>query len=258
MTEEERSPGGAPLGTPPEAGPEPDVGAPRAPAEPTLRMPEKPVPNAVADARILDLEAQAAEAKQQFQRLAADFDNYRRRMSAEKEELVRFAASRVLENFIPIVDNFERAMAHSSAQDAAAIIKGVDMIFRQVMDFLGKQGVAAMEPVGQAFDPNIHEAIGQVETSDHPDNSVVIQVQKGYFLNGKVLRHAMVQIASNPSAPPPVAIPPEPEVTEEEEPSLDTAAPKAASEHSTNDEFTLEDLMAEANPSEGSKEESHG
>lgn len=253
-----------------------DTPPPRPPGEPQLRVPERPTATAAptADARIVELEAQLSESTRQFQRLAADFENFRRRAAAEKEELVRFAASRVLENFLPIVDNFERAMSHSASADPAAFKQGVELIYRQVADFMTRQGVAPMEAVGKVFDPNLHEAIGQVETTDQPDNTVLCEVQKGYFLNGRVLRHAMVQVASNPVD---AAARISSRATEEEAPGLESVnedletsqaagesteraegSPESPAASTTEQDFTLEDLMAEAQAPEGSKEESHG
>lgn len=251
-----------------EAFPGAEAPPPQAPGEPQLRVPERPTATAAAggDARAAELEQQLAETTRQMQRLAADFENYRRRAASEKEELVRFAASRVLENFLPIVDNFERALNHAPGADPAAFKQGIELIYRQMADFMVRQGVASMEAVGQTFDPNLHEAIGQVETTAQPDNSVMYEVQKGYFLNGRVLRHAMVQVASNPQDR--NAVPPQARTTVSETLETNQAAgestgqsdgsPSSPAASTTEQDFTLEDLMAEAQSPEGSKEESHG
>lgn len=144
-------------------------------------------------------EKQLFDLEGQLKRLAADFENFRRRQAQERDELVKFAASRVFENLLPVVDNFERALVSSrSATDAQQVLAGVELIYRQMQDFLQKSGVAPMEAVGQPFDPNLHEAIAQLETSEHPDQTILAEIQKGYNFNGKVLRYAMVQVASNP------------------------------------------------------------
>jgi molecular chaperone GrpE len=230
----------------------------RQPSGPQLRLPNQPG-GSVADSRILELEAQIGEHKQQLQRLAADFENYRRRAAAEKDELVRFAASRVMENFLPIVDNFERAQQHLGKADPESLRQGVELIYRQIADFLTRQGVAPMEAVGQTFDPNLHEAIGQTETTDHPDNTVLFEVQRGYYLNGRVLRHAMVHVTSNPEARyvPPATNPETNQSSEESAGMVDDQTADASAHHIEQD-FTLEDLMAEAQAPEGTKEESHG
>lgn len=144
-------------------------------------------------------EKQIFDLEGQLKRLAADFENYRRRQAQEREELIKFAASRVFENLLPVVDNFERALVSSkSATDPQQVLTGVELIYRQMQDFLNRSGVAPMEAVGQPFDPNLHEAIAQFETTEAPDQTVLAEIQKGYYLSGKVLRHAMVQVASNP------------------------------------------------------------
>ncbi|MEB3237594.1 MAG: nucleotide exchange factor GrpE [Candidatus Sericytochromatia bacterium] len=186
--------------------------------------------------REAELEARLLEVQGQLQRMAADFENFRRRSMTEREELVRFAAQRVVENLLPVVDNFERALSHAQGADPSTLLQGVTMIHRLFMDTLRQQGVEAMSPVGQAFDPRLHEAVGSVDTADHPDGTVLNVLQQGYTLGGKVIRHAMVQVAANAAQPPaPVA-------------------PEAAG----GDEITLEDLMAEATVTDSPKEDAHG
>jgi len=144
-----------------------------------------------------------AELESQFKRLAADFENFRRRAVSEREDLIKFAGSRVLENLLPVVDNFERALgAMGKATDVSQVHAGIEMIYRQMQDFLTKSGVAPMEAQGKPFDPNFHEAIAQMENPDLPDETVMAEVQKGYLYNGKVLRHAMVQVSRNPGGAP--------------------------------------------------------
>ncbi|MBU6428257.1 MAG: nucleotide exchange factor GrpE [Cyanobacteria bacterium REEB65] len=196
---------------------------------------------------VAELNAQKTDLERQLQRLAADFENFRRRAASEREELVSFAASRVLENFLPIHDNFERALAHSSSGDAASILHGIELIYKQIQDFLARQGVAAMEPVGQIFDPNLHEAIGTMPTVEHPDQTVLAVAQKGYFLNGRVLRHAMVQVADNPAPPAPI-----------ERPGARSTSPLNPATGNIENTLTPEDPKAEARGSEEAKEESNG
>lgn len=141
-----------------------------------------------------------AELESQFKRLAADFENFRRRVTTEREELIKFAGSRVLENLLPVVDNFERALdAMGKATEVGQVHAGVEMIYRQLQDVLSKSGVSPMDAQGKPFDPNFHEAIAQTENPDLPDETVMAEVQKGYLYNGKVLRHAMVQVSRNPA-----------------------------------------------------------
>lgn len=191
-----------------------------------------------ASGREAELESRLLEVQGQLQRMAADFENFRRRSATEREELVRFAAQRVVENLLPVVDNFERALSHAQGADPSTLLQGVTMIHRLFMDTLRQQGVEAMSPVGQAFDPRLHEAVGSVETADHPDGTVLMVLQQGYTLGGKVIRHAMVQVAANSAQAAPSA----------------SAAPAAAG----GEEITLEDLMAEATVTDSPKEDAHG
>lgn len=138
------------------------------------------------------------ELEHQYKRLAADFENYRRRQAAEREDLTKYAGSKLLEGFLPLIDNFERAIqAGRKAQDVATLQQGIELIYRQMADFLSRSGVKPLACVGQPFDPNLHEAIGQVMTCDHPDQTVMYEVERGYLYHDRVLRYAKVQVAVN-------------------------------------------------------------
>lgn len=140
--------------------------------------------------------AQADDYYNRLQRLQAEFDNFRKRTLKEKEELVKYASERVIGELLPVIDNFERALeAAKNSQDFSALAQGVEMIFRQLGSVLGKEGLTPIEAVGQVFDPNLHEAIMQVDSEEHPANTVVEEVQKGYYLKDKVLRPSMVKVS---------------------------------------------------------------
>uniref|UniRef100_UPI00403F0BAC nucleotide exchange factor GrpE n=1 Tax=Paenibacillus sp. FSL K6-1096 TaxID=2921460 RepID=UPI00403F0BAC len=129
-------------------------------------------------------------------RVQADYDNFRRRTQKEKEELAQYATSKLVTELLPVLDNFERALATPSAGvDAEAFIKGVNMIFRQLEGVLKNEGLTAMEAVGQPFNPEYHQAIMQVESEEHEEGIVTEEVQKGYLLKDKVLRPAMVKVS---------------------------------------------------------------
>lgn len=165
------------------------------------RVKELEVHYAAKDEAFQDLE-------NQYRRLAADFENFRRRQTLERENLIKSAGERILERFLEILDNFERALqVGERATDPQQVLTGVSLIYRQLQDFLNKEGVVAMDAKGQPFDPNMHEAVVQESSDDEPDQTVLDEFRKGYLLNGRVLRHAMVKIADNPSIP---AVPPKP------------------------------------------------
>ncbi|MDF2669415.1 MAG: grpE [Paenibacillus sp.] len=139
---------------------------------------------------------QADEHYQRYLRTQADFDNFRRRSRLEKEDFAKYASAKLIEQLLPIVDNFERALSAShDVKDFDALMKGVDMIFRQLDQVLVQEGLTSMNAVGQPFNPEYHQAIMQVESEDHEEGIVLEEIQKGYILKDKVLRPAMVKVS---------------------------------------------------------------
>lgn len=156
-----------------------------------------------AEEKVLTLEAELKQSKDQaddyysrLQRLQAEFDNFRKRSQKEKEETVKYAAERVIEAMLPVLDNFERAILSSQTnQDFNAFSQGVEMIFKQMKISLEKEGLKPIEAAGQTFDPNLHDAVLQVDSEEYPENTVVEELQKGYYLKDKVLRPSMVKVS---------------------------------------------------------------
>jgi molecular chaperone GrpE len=127
-----------------------------------------------------------------LQRLQADFDNYRKRVRAEKQDWNTQALCDLVRDLLPVLDNLERAgKAEGSAE---AVLAGIDLVYKQFLGVLEKEGLSAIEACGLPFDPNCHHAIVQVEC-DEPENTVVDELQKGYRLKDKVLRASMVKVA---------------------------------------------------------------
>ncbi|ACL70031.1 nucleotide exchange factor GrpE [Halothermothrix orenii] len=150
--------------------------------------------------RVKELETEVDELTEEknnifnkLQRLQADFINYRKRTNKEKGKIGIRAKIELIEKILPVVDNFERAL--NSAPDEDEFKQGVDMIYRQLMDTLKKEGVEVIPAVGEPFDHNLHEAIMQVEDSKYESGTVVEELQKGYILEDKVIRPAMVKVA---------------------------------------------------------------
>ncbi|WP_430691838.1 nucleotide exchange factor GrpE [Paenibacillus woosongensis] len=142
------------------------------------------------------LRAELEEQQQRLLRAQADFDNFRRRTQKEKEELGKYASAKLITELLPVIDNFERAIASGEqGTDVSSYAKGVEMIFRQLEGVLGNEGLKAMETVGEPFNPEFHQAIMQVESDEHEEGIVVEEVQKGYILKDKVLRPAMVKVS---------------------------------------------------------------
>ncbi len=138
----------------------------------------------------------ADENYQKYLRSQADFDNFRRRSRQEKEEFAKYASQKLIEALLPIVDNFERAMAAThQQQEFEALVKGVSMIHRQLEQLLEKEGLKPIEAIGQPFNPEFHQAVMQVASEDGIASGVIVeQLQKGYILKDKVIRPSMVKV----------------------------------------------------------------
>jgi molecular chaperone GrpE len=153
----------------------------------------------VIDAQALALEASrklADENHERYMRVQADYDNFRRRSRQEKEDFAKYASSKLIEQLLPIVDNFERALAASqSAKDFDVLIKGIEMTAKQLEQVLASEGLKPIESVNQPFNPEFHQAIMQIESAEHEEGVIVEEVQKGYILKDKVIRPAMVKVS---------------------------------------------------------------
>lgn len=133
----------------------------------------------------------------QYLRLAADFDNYRKRQEQERETLIKYGAQDAMKKLIEVLDNFDRAkQSISTTEDVQQVKEGFDILYNQIFDNLSKLGLEVIEAQGKEFDPNFHEAVMQTPTSEHPENSVIMELQKGYKLGDKVLRPTLVNVAT--------------------------------------------------------------
>ena len=143
----------------------------------------------------------AEEHRDRYLRGAAEFDNARKRAAREREEYTRYANESLLRELLPVLDNFERALQSARTEPtAAAVTAGVDLIQRELLRVLEKFGVTSFTSVGQPFDPERHEAIARVPAQGQPEGTVVDETARGYLLNGRVLRPAMVTVASSPDS----------------------------------------------------------
>jgi molecular chaperone GrpE len=133
-------------------------------------------------------------------RTAADFDNYRKRATREKEDAIRYANNSLLEDLLPVLDNFELGLeAARSATDASAILEGLGMVSRQFRDFLASAGVEEIATEGAEFDPNLMEAVGHESDSQVPEGRVLRQARRGYKLRDRLLRPASVFVSKGPA-----------------------------------------------------------
>jgi molecular chaperone GrpE len=160
--------------------------------------------------KLLDEKTQQAElAKAQYARLAADFENFRRRTAKEQENSEVQVKKNVITELLPVVDNFERARTQlkPETEGEKAIHSSYQGVYKTLVECLKKMGVSAMRPEGKEFDPNFHEAMLREATDEYPEGTVIEQLMRGYVLGDAILRHAMVK----------VAVPKEPVITSEEE-----------------------------------------
>ena len=146
--------------------------------------------------KIDELTAGLKEKEERALRLQADFENFRRRTSKEKEELSAVIKQEILKDMLPLLDNFERAMA-AETKDAEAFQRGVDMIYTQLQEVMKKNGLEPIETEGQKFDPNFHQAVMRVQNDDLEDDDIAQELQKGYMVEGRVIRPSMVQVVAN-------------------------------------------------------------
>lgn len=136
-------------------------------------------------------------------RAAADLDNFKKRAAREKDEVLKFGTERLLKDLLPVMDNLERALEAAQGQaDAAGLAQGVAMTRKLFEDVLGRHGVKGFSAVGQPFDPRLHEAMSQTETAEVPAGHVALQMLRGYTLNERLVRPALVSVARAPVAEP--------------------------------------------------------
>jgi molecular chaperone GrpE len=133
-----------------------------------------------------------------FQRAAAEFDNYKKRTVREKEALYSDAVSDVISAFLPVIDNLERAIlsADSNSADAKSIREGIELVIKQVTETLKNLDVKVIKSTGEAFDPQLHNAVMHIEDESLEQNIIAEEFQKGYIYKDKVIRHSMVKVAN--------------------------------------------------------------
>ena len=152
------------------------------------------------DARLEQLEKEHETLKNQYVRISADFDNFRKRQSRDQDDLKIQLVSKTLTSILPIVDNFERARQQlkPESEEAQTLHRSYQGLYKQLVEVLKQQGVAPMRVVGQQFDPNLHEAVLREPSEEFKEDLIVEELQRGYHLEGKVLRHALVKVSMGP------------------------------------------------------------
>lgn len=155
---------------------------------------------AALESEIQTLRAQLEDRSGQYMRIAADFDNYRKRTQREKEDLEQQIKCSTINELLPVVDNFERARSHLKPQteQETTIHKSYQSVYKQLVDCLKRIGVAPMRAEGKEFDPMLHEAVMRQPTAEYEEGIVMEELQRGYMLGERVLRHALVKVAAPP------------------------------------------------------------
>ncbi len=145
---------------------------------------------------ISSLKEEIEKINNQYIRLAADFDNYRKRQAQERESLLKYGAEEALKKMIEALDNIDRAKASvENVEDVNTVKESYNLVFKQIYDVLSKMGLEVIDTAGKEFDPNFHEAVMQTPTSEYPENTIIAEMQKGYKLGDKVLRPSLVNVA---------------------------------------------------------------
>ena len=143
-----------------------------------------------------ELQQKYENLNQQYLRLAADFDNFRKRQEHEREELLKFGTENALKKLIEVLDNFERGKkALENVDDCQKVKESFDLVHKQVTETLTKMGLEEIDTEGKEFDPNFHDAVMQTPTSEQPEHTIINELQKGYKMGDKVLRPALVNVA---------------------------------------------------------------
>jgi len=144
------------------------------------------------------LEGELDELRDIHLRKLAEFDNFRKRTDRERVEVKRHANEELVRELLPVLDNFERALEHSAESDTEAFRAGVEMIARQLWDTLERQGIEVVDPMGQQFSPEYHEAVHRVEDASLEPGTIASVLAKGYLYNGRLIRPAMVGVVADP------------------------------------------------------------
>jgi len=158
--------------------------------------PAEEVDVAVLKSRLEEQEALAKDYYNRLARVQADYENYRRRTRQEKEDFYKYASEQLMVALLPVLDNFERALA-AGGDSLESFKSGVEMIYRQLRDILAAEGLAPVAAVGEQFDPARHEAVLRAESDEYPDNTVIEELLRGYYFKDKVIRPAMVKVAKS-------------------------------------------------------------
>jgi molecular chaperone GrpE len=165
--------------------------------DPAVRMPEEPAAHSTApgDAALAELERERDDYRDRWIRKTAEFENYRKRIDRERRDQSDQSVTDLLRELLLVVDDFDRALSSEADHGQASYRKGVELIHAKLHDLLRKQGVTPIDALGTDFDPNVHQAVTHEPSSGHRDGEVIGELRRGYLINGRLLRPAMVKVA---------------------------------------------------------------
>jgi molecular chaperone GrpE len=150
-----------------------------------------------------ELQKQVDQYKDLLLRKAAEFDNYKRRIESETTNILKYATESLVEDLLPVLDDFERSLKHrKESKDNDALVKGIELIYQKLVKVLEGRGVKPFDTLGKEFNVEYHDALMQIPRSDVPHHTILEEVEKGYTLNDKVIRHAKVVVSSAPDEAP--------------------------------------------------------
>ena len=160
----------------------------------------KETPSANESSELKKKEEEYRALNDKYLRALADMENLRKRMSREQAEAIKYSNEKILLELIPVLDNFERALHHSNEKkDFDALVEGLKLTMRECLSMMEKFGVCQIESLGKTFDPTKHHAVSQVISQKHEEGTVVEELRKGYFLNDRTLRPALVSVSKKPA-----------------------------------------------------------
>lgn len=148
--------------------------------------------------RLEALQAELEESRNRYLRLAADFENYKKRARQEQDDTRAYATLVLVEHLLPVLDDFTRVLEHAPEGVDEVWLKGVTLTAQKLKEALGSAGLEAIEAMGAPFDPKLHEAIGSEESEEHPDDTVILELRRGYRLRERVVRPALVKVSRRP------------------------------------------------------------
>src|SRR5205085_9194152 len=156
---------------------------------------------AALEAKVAELESALAEARDRHLRLAADFDNFKKRVRQEQMETVQHASADLIARVLPVLDDLHNVLEHKPEGVDESWVKGLELSVRKLEEALGTHGLQPIDAVGSPFDPKLHEAVGHEESREHPEDTVVAELRRGYRVRDRVVRPALVKVSRRPVLP---------------------------------------------------------